>query len=232
MTPPFRCAWNSITCAFTDKIRPMALRVLRRAGSLLVLIALSAVHAGASRQTAALDVTPPKLEIEHARARQRNEGRPRRGHARPVLNLQVWYHVGSKNERKGRTGFAHLFEHMMFRGSKNVGPEEHMRFIREAGGPSTPTRLRSDRVLADRAVQLSRARDLARGGSHGLARRQRGELQEGARGRQGRAAAALREPAVRDARRKRSSTRRSRSIRTSTCRSAAWTTSTRRPWPT
>ena len=48
--------------------------------------------------------------------------------------MQVWYHVGSKNEREGRTGFAHLFEHMMFRGSKNVGPEEHMRLVREAGG--------------------------------------------------------------------------------------------------
>jgi len=55
-------------------------------------------------------------------------------HSRPVVNLQVWYHVGSKDEKKGRTGFAHLFEHMMFRGSKNVAPEEHPRLIREAGG--------------------------------------------------------------------------------------------------
>jgi zinc protease len=55
-------------------------------------------------------------------------------HSRPVVNLQVWYHVGSKDERTGRTGFAHLFEHIMFRGSKNVGPEEHMRYVREAGG--------------------------------------------------------------------------------------------------
>ena len=55
-------------------------------------------------------------------------------HSRPVINLQVWYHVGSKDERAGRTGFAHLFEHMMFRGSKNVGPEEHMRLVSQAGG--------------------------------------------------------------------------------------------------
>ena len=54
--------------------------------------------------------------------------------SRPIINLQVWYHVGSKDERAGRTGFAHLFEHMMFRGSKNVGPEEHMRYVRQAGG--------------------------------------------------------------------------------------------------
>lgn len=55
-------------------------------------------------------------------------------HSRPVVNLQVWYHVGSKDERPGRTGFAHLFEHMMFRGSKNIGPEEHMRLVNRAGG--------------------------------------------------------------------------------------------------
>lgn len=53
---------------------------------------------------------------------------------RPVTNLQVWYHVGSKDEQIGRTGFAHLFEHLMFRGSKNVAPEQHMRLVRQAGG--------------------------------------------------------------------------------------------------
>ncbi|MBS1875229.1 MAG: insulinase family protein [Acidobacteria bacterium] len=55
-------------------------------------------------------------------------------HSRPVVNLQVWYHVGSKDERAGRTGFAHLFEHMMFRGSRNLGPEEHFRLVNRAGG--------------------------------------------------------------------------------------------------
>lgn len=55
-------------------------------------------------------------------------------HSRPVVNIQVWYHAGSKDEQAGRTGFAHLFEHMMFRGSKNLGPEEHMRLVNRAGG--------------------------------------------------------------------------------------------------
>ena len=41
----------------------------------------------------------------------------------PVINLQVWYHVGSKDEKPGRTGFAHIFEHMMFKGSSHVGPD-------------------------------------------------------------------------------------------------------------
>lgn len=55
-------------------------------------------------------------------------------HAASVINLQVWYHVGSKDERPGRTGFAHLFEHLMFRGSAHVGPEEHSRIIEAVGG--------------------------------------------------------------------------------------------------
>ena len=40
-------------------------------------------------------------------------------HSLPIVAVNIWYHVGSKNERVGRTGFAHLFEHMMFEGSKN-----------------------------------------------------------------------------------------------------------------
>jgi len=55
-------------------------------------------------------------------------------HSTPIAHVQLWYHVGSKNEREGRTGFAHLFEHLMFQGSGNVGPEEHGRIISSAGG--------------------------------------------------------------------------------------------------
>ena len=57
-------------------------------------------------------------------------------HSTPIVHLQMWYHVGSKNERPGRTGFAHLFEHMMFKGSKNVEPEGHPSYISSVGGQS------------------------------------------------------------------------------------------------
>jgi zinc protease len=57
-------------------------------------------------------------------------------HSTPIVHLQVWYHVGSKNERPGRTGFAHFFEHMMFKGSKNVEPEGHPSYISSVGGQS------------------------------------------------------------------------------------------------
>ena len=55
-------------------------------------------------------------------------------HSTPIVNVQIWYHVGSKDERPGRTGFAHLFEHMMFKGSKNVEPEQHTSIISGFGG--------------------------------------------------------------------------------------------------
>ncbi len=57
-------------------------------------------------------------------------------HSTPIVHLQLWYHVGSKNERAGRTGFAHLFEHLMFKGSKNVTPEGHTSMIASVGGQS------------------------------------------------------------------------------------------------
>ena len=55
-------------------------------------------------------------------------------HSAPVIALSVTYNVGSRNERKGRTGFAHLFEHMMFKGSENVGSGEHFVLVFNNGG--------------------------------------------------------------------------------------------------
>lgn len=55
-------------------------------------------------------------------------------HSCPVVAVQVWYHVGSKDEDPNRQGFAHMFEHMMFRGTDKLGPEEHFSFIRRTGG--------------------------------------------------------------------------------------------------
>jgi predicted Zn-dependent peptidase len=55
-------------------------------------------------------------------------------HSVPVVAVDVWYHVGSANEEMGRSGFAHLFEHMMFEGSENLDKTEHFRHISRAGG--------------------------------------------------------------------------------------------------
>ena len=60
-------------------------------------------------------------------------------HAAPVFSIVVNYNVGSRDERKGRTGFAHLFEHMMFKGSENVGPNEHPYLMFMNGGTMNGT---------------------------------------------------------------------------------------------
>ncbi len=57
----------------------------------------------------------------------------------PVVTVAVYYDVGSRNERQGRTGFAHLFEHMMFQGSENVKKAEHFQFVSNAGGSMNGT---------------------------------------------------------------------------------------------
>lgn len=54
--------------------------------------------------------------------------------SQPVVAVNLWYNVGSRNERRGRTGFAHLFEHMMFQGSENVPDTEHIAFVERVGG--------------------------------------------------------------------------------------------------
>jgi zinc protease len=55
-------------------------------------------------------------------------------HSTPVVSVDVWYAVGSRNERPGRSGFAHLFEHMMFQGSAHVKKAEHFQLVQRAGG--------------------------------------------------------------------------------------------------
>ena len=50
-------------------------------------------------------------------------------HLAPVVAINVWYDVGSKHEPPGRTGFAHLFEHLMFQGSRHVGKAEHLAIV-------------------------------------------------------------------------------------------------------
>src|SRR5690348_5366024 len=54
-------------------------------------------------------------------------------HRLPLVSTNIWYHVGPANELPGRTGFAHLFEHMMFEGSKHVPGNAHIRYLEAAG---------------------------------------------------------------------------------------------------
>jgi zinc protease len=103
-------------------------RIARLAG--LILLAATAPALAAD----ALKVAPPKLEVREHKLANGLDLLMYEDHSVPAATVEVWYHVGSKDEKKGRSGFAHLFEHLMFKGSANVGAEEHKNFISSIGG--------------------------------------------------------------------------------------------------
>jgi len=106
----------------------------RRSRTALALLALAGWIAIESAPRAA--VRPPKLDYKMTTLENGLKVVLLEDHSTPIVHTELWYHVGSKNEKKGRTGFAHLFEHMMFKGSKNVEPEGHPSRISAIGGQS------------------------------------------------------------------------------------------------
>jgi zinc protease len=100
-------------------------------------LSAAAVAAGACAvavATLAAAVRPPKLQYEISTLPNGLTVVIEEDHSVPIVHLNLTYHVGSKNESPGRTGFAHLFEHLMFKGSKNVDPEAHTSMIAAVGG--------------------------------------------------------------------------------------------------
>jgi len=91
-------------------------------------------------------------------------------HKAPLVTFQVWYRVGSRNETPGKTGLSHMLEHMMFKGTKKVGPEMFSRIIQENGGNNNAftshdytayyENLRSDRVQVAMDLEADRMRNL------------------------------------------------------------------------
>ncbi len=77
--------------------------------------------------------TDPILDYEKYRLGNGLEVILLEDHRLPLVAVNIWYHVGPANERPGLTGFAHLFEHMMFEGSRHVGVKEHIRYLETAG---------------------------------------------------------------------------------------------------
>ena len=104
----------------------------RRKITLLTVLLFVAV-AGSSLWAA---LRPPKLQYELTTLPNGLTVVLEEDHSTPITHLNLTYHVGSKNEKPGRTGFAHLFEHLMFKGSKNVDPESHTSMISSVGGQS------------------------------------------------------------------------------------------------
>ncbi len=99
-------------------------------------IALATVLVLVTPWRAGLDaaVRPPKLEYQRLVLPNGLVVLLHEDRSTPIAHVALWYHVGSKNERPGRTGFAHLFEHLMFKGSKNVEPEQHTSIVSSVGG--------------------------------------------------------------------------------------------------
>ncbi len=104
-----------------------------RSAAVLVLsvLTLSALHPAARAAT-----RPTRLDYTMTTLGNGMQVVMLEDHSTPIVHAEIWYHVGSKNEKAGRTGFAHLFEHMMFKGSKNVEPEGHPSWISSIGGQS------------------------------------------------------------------------------------------------
>jgi len=101
------------------------------AGILLLSIAVSAMASAQSAQAA----THKLPEIKYVKYQLPNGLTviTHEDHRLPLVAVDLWYHVGALNERPGRTGFAHLFEHMMFEGSEHVGEKAHIRIVQSAG---------------------------------------------------------------------------------------------------
>ena len=103
----------------------------------LVAICASSLLAGIA--AAAAPPAPIELKVPHVDFRERKLANGLdvisvESHASPTVGVQVWYHVGGRDDPQGRSGFAHLFEHMMFKSSKYLAAEQFDRFTEDVGG--------------------------------------------------------------------------------------------------
>ena len=99
----------------------------------LVRLAFAALALTTVSATAEPRLPVPQLNVEKYSLPNGLEVILGEDHRLPLVAVNLWYHVGPANERAGRTGFAHLFEHMMFEGSQHTGPKSHNRYLEAAG---------------------------------------------------------------------------------------------------
>jgi zinc protease len=107
------------------------MRVGRVAFSGILAMTLSSVFATAAETSLKLKV--PEIKYETYTLPNGLQVILTEDHRLPIVGVDLWYHVGPVKERAGRTGFAHLFEHMMFEGSKHVGEKAHFKYLEAAG---------------------------------------------------------------------------------------------------
>jgi len=109
---------------------------MARLPRLLTAAALAGAFVFAAGGNPAAASRPPKLQYQITTLPNGLTVVLSEDHSTPIVHVNLTYHVGSKNEKAGRTGFAHLFEHLMFKGSKNVQPEAHTSMLASIGGQS------------------------------------------------------------------------------------------------
>src|SRR5262245_14620498 len=104
-------------------------------GRLIVsLVMLTGLSAACNRGAGPSPKAIPQIEFEKFQLANGLDVILSQDHRLPLVAVDVWYHVGPANEARGRTGFAHLFEHMMFQGSKHVPGDSHFKLLEAAGG--------------------------------------------------------------------------------------------------
>src|SRR5580700_10948967 len=111
--------------------------MLKRAAAVLIAMVVAGVMSG--RTSMAREVVLAKLDLHETKLANGLRVVLVPDHSAPIYAICVTYNVGSRDERPGRTGFAHLFEHMMFQGSENVGKGEHFTVIFNNGGTMNGT---------------------------------------------------------------------------------------------
>ena len=114
------------------KTVPLILTLSLLIGNSFAALAQTALKSKVS-PTVATPQTYPKLAFEKYKLKNGLDVILVEDHRLPLVAVNLWYHVGPANEKAGRTGFAHLFEHMMFQGSKHVGDDAHFKLLEGAG---------------------------------------------------------------------------------------------------
>jgi zinc protease len=104
--------------------------------TLTLLSVILVAFATAREPTAATQLSIPPLVFNHTTLQNGLEIYSIEDHSSPTVAVQVWYHVGSKDDPDGRSGFAHLFEHMMFKGNEHLTPDTFERLTENVGGES------------------------------------------------------------------------------------------------
>lgn len=111
-------------------------KLTKRLLTCLMLASLLAILPGgtASGQTASAPARKwPNVSFQEYKLKNGLQVILSEDHTLPLVSVNIWYHVGPANEKAGRTGFAHLFEHMMFEGSLHIGTKAHFSYLEAAG---------------------------------------------------------------------------------------------------